>query len=110
MAAETQRRTRSQRSQGTPQKISLGALLPGERSTLEESTVARFARILSFLNHNSSTRQNSLRHASHLHSFISAVVDIHLVGFCREGHFFIRIEDNNVGIRTDCDCSFAREQ
>src|SRR5205823_3503721 len=51
-----------------------------------------------------------LGNASHLKAFVAAIIDIHMVRLGADGHLFIRIKNDDIGIRSDCDRSFFREE
>src|SRR5829696_9025351 len=91
--------------------MALLVLIPAaERAAAEEFTVARLTNILAVFDNDSPARNDGLHHAFHLHPFIGAVINVHVVSRGRYGLFFIRIEDDYIGIRADGDCAFAREQ
>src|SRR5215468_7359866 len=78
--------------------------------SLEELPVAGFSDVLAVLYDNFASRQNRLRYPLYLHALVAIVVHVHVVRLGTESHFLLWIEDNDIGIRSDGDRPFAREQ
>src|SRR5436190_23329771 len=84
-----------------PSLLTDQSIASAKSAAFEELPVAGLTGILAVVDHHSPARQHSLCHTFYLHSFIGAVIDVHVMSCCRNGHLFVRVEDYNVGIRTD---------
>src|SRR5438552_12010084 len=88
----------------------LPSVAAAECAAFEELTVAGLADVLAVVDHNATSRQHRFCHAFNFHSFIGAVIDVHVMGRSRDGHFFIRIKNHNVSVGSYSNRALAREQ
>src|SRR5438067_1738751 len=60
-----------------------------EMPALEELAAARLRDVFAFFDHHVAAREDGLRHALHLQSFVAGVVDVHVVRLRADGHLLV---------------------
>jgi hypothetical protein len=82
----------------------------GVALAFEELAGAWAAGELVFVDDGAATREDGFRCALNLDAFEHRVVDTHVMRFDADCFAMFRIEDHDVGVGTDGDCAFPREQ
>src|SRR5437762_8319668 len=82
----------------------------GARGSLDELPGSRAPDELTILDHYTPARDDGIGGAGHPAAFVRVVIDLHVERASRERHHAIRIEDDDVAVRTGRDRSLAGKQ
>src|SRR5262249_26064944 len=80
------------------------------RGPLDERSGPRASGELSTVDDDAATRNNGVGRAHHLSTFIRVVINLHVQCLARQPDLLLRIEDDDVRIRTGRDRPLARKQ
>src|SRR6266403_1389077 len=74
----------------------------------QEVALSGFTVELIALNDDASTRENYVWHAFDLDAFEHRVIHAHVMSFCADGVLAVGIEDDEISVTANGNCSFAR--